>query len=214
MRKRIWAGAGAFALIGGLGALGGCDIVAVTALNLVETTTFLVEGPNLFMTGEINSKSLDQFEAVFAAHPQITTLVACTVPGSLDDATMIPLTYRVRELGLDTYLTADSMVASGGADLFLGGVSRQIEKGAQMGVHAWSDGFRDATDFPESAAEHRENATLIRDMLGEDDFYWFTIQAAPAADIHWMTADEMARFGVLTGPVLPAGMGPACPENL
>lgn len=211
MRKGAWIGVGAVALIVGCGAIVGGDMIAVTALNLVETTTFDVDGPHLFMQGEINSKTLDQFNAVIAANPQITTLVECDVPGSLDDDTMIPLTYRVRELGLATYLTAESIVASGGSDLFLGGATRLMEEGAQIGVHSWSDGVRDAIDYPRDAPEHAANAGLIRDLLGDDAFYWFTIEAAPAADIHWMQPGEIADYGLLTGPVQPAGSGPRCP---
>ena len=68
--------------------------------------------------GDINSKTDDQFEAVVAANPQITTIVECVVPGSLDDDTMIPLSYRVRELGLNTHLTSTSDIVSGGVDFF------------------------------------------------------------------------------------------------
>ncbi|MEL6646328.1 MAG: hypothetical protein AAFQ05_01265, partial [Pseudomonadota bacterium] len=86
--------------------LAGCEQVAILALNQVETTSFTVEGATLFMEGEINSKTLKQFEAVIAQNPGITTLVELEVPGSLDDDTMIPLAYRVRELGLTTHLTS------------------------------------------------------------------------------------------------------------
>ena len=68
--------------------------------------------------GDINSKTDDQFEAVVAANPQITTIVECVVPESLDDDTMIPLSYRVRELDLNTHLTSTSDIASGGVDFF------------------------------------------------------------------------------------------------
>lgn len=210
--RKVVLGLGALVVIGGLGAMGSCEMVAVTAMNMVETTRFEVDGPNLFMRGEINSKSDTQFEEMIAANPQITTLIECEVPGSLDDDTMIPLSYRVRELGLNTHLTASSSVASGGSDLFLAGVNRTMEEGAQIGVHSWSDGMRDAADYPKDAPEHAANAQYIQDMLGDDAFYWFTIYAAPAADIHWMTTEEIAQYGLLTTPVETAGTGPACPE--
>ena len=47
--------------------LAGCDFITVAALNFVETTEFEVRGTRLFMNGEINSKTLDQFEEVIAA---------------------------------------------------------------------------------------------------------------------------------------------------
>ena len=35
-------------------------------------------------------------------------------------------------------------------------------------------------------------------MLGEDDFYWFTIYAAPADDIHEMSMEEIEKYKLLT----------------
>ena len=31
-----------------------------------------------------------------------------------------------------------------------------------------------------------------------EDFYWFTLEAAPAEGMHWMTEAEMARYRVHT----------------
>jgi len=185
-----------------LTALAGCDFIAGTALNLVETTEFVVEGEALIMNGEINSKTLDQFEEVIGENPQITVLIEENVPGSLDDDTMIPLAYRVRELGLNTHLRATSDINSGGVDLFLAGVERTMEKGAHIGVHSWSDGVREAKDYPKEAPEHEQNRAYIEDMLGSDAFYWFTIYAAPADEIHGMTEDEIIEYGLLTQAIL------------
>jgi hypothetical protein len=168
-------------------------------------TSFVVQGDTLIMNGEIYSSTLDDFEDVIADNPQITVLREGVVPGSNDDETMIALSYRVRELGLNTELLSDSEVYSGGSDLFLAGVERRMEEGAIIGVHSWSDGTNDASDFPRSSSEHDMNRTYIEDMLGDDAFYWFTIEAAPAAGMHNMTQNEIATFGLLTQPVLPAG---------
>ena len=178
--------------------LAGCEQVAILALNQVETTSFTVEGATLFMEGEINSKTLKQFEAVIAQNPGITTLVELEVPGSLADDTMIPLAYRVRELGLTTHLTSTSRIYSGGVDLFLAGVNRTMENGAEIGVHSWSDGSREAKNYPRDALEHEQNRKYVEDMLGDDAFYWFTIYAAPADDIHIMSQDEINTYGLLT----------------
>ena len=179
-------------------ALSACEMVVINALNMIETTEFTVDGENLIMNGEINSKTLDQFNEMIEDNPEITTLVEVDVPGSLDDDTMYQLVYRVRDLGLNTHLRSDSRIYSGGVDLFLGGVVRSIEAGAELGVHSWSDGVNEAMDFPRGSPEHEANRKLIEDMLGADDFYWFTIEAAPADGIHVMTNEEIARFGLIT----------------
>lgn len=175
----------------------------VRALNLIETTRFVVDDDALYMSGEINSKTDGQFAAVIAANPQITTIVECGVPGSLDDDTMIPLSYQVRSLELNTHLTSTSEIASGGVDFFLAGVVRTMEEGARIGVHSWSDGVNEAKDYPRDADEHQANRKYIADMLGDDAFYWFTIYAAPADDIYWMTSNDIAQHGLLTAPVMP-----------
>ncbi|MFK7836199.1 MAG: alpha/beta hydrolase [Sulfitobacter sp.] len=178
--------------------LSACQQVVVLALNQITTTHFEVRDDRLLMSGEINSKTLDQFEQVIALNPNIKTLVELNVPGSLDDDTMIALAYRVRELGLNTHLTATSEIYSGGVDLFLAGVQRTMEPGAKIGVHSWSDGTKEAKDFPRDAPEHEQNRRYIERMLGDDKFYWFTIYAASADDIHLMTETEIADYGLLS----------------
>ena len=179
-------------------ALVGCEQLSVAALNQMTTTEFAVRGDKLMMQGEINSKTLTQFEDVIAENPNIRTLVELNVPGSLDDDTMIALAYRVRELGLNTHLTATSEIYSGGVDLFLAGVNRTMENGAKIGVHSWSDGSKEAKDYPRDAPEHEQNRLYIERMLGDDAFYWFTIYAAPADDIYVMTDAEIRQYGLLT----------------
>lgn len=203
MRWR-WLLLGAAACVAGLGGLLGFQIIGAIIMNQFETTAFEVDGDTLYMNGEINAKTLDQFEAVIATHPGIATLVECDVPGSFDDDTMIPLSYRVRELGIATHLTATSEIASGGVDLFLAGVTRTMAPGARLGVHSWSDGRRDAVEYPRDAPEHEANRAYVEAMLGDDGFYWFTIEAAPAAKIHWMSDAELSRYDVLTAPPAPA----------
>jgi len=200
-RKRWWILGGLLALVIAFLASPLRDIAVVIALNQIEVTDFEVRGDELWMNGEINSKTLGQFEEVFAANPNITTLVEEVVPGSLNDDTMIELAYRVRELGLNTRLLAHSEIDSGGVDLFLAGVERTMADGAHIGVHSWSDGIKEATDYPPDAPEHEQNRKYIEDMLGSDDFYWFTIEAAPADGIHPMTNDEIERYGLLTEPI-------------
>ena len=208
MKRWVIAGV-AVAGLGTLGALGGCEMVAVATLNMIETTRFTVDGETLYMQGEINSKTDVQFEEIYAANPQIKTIVECVVPGSLDDDTMIPLSYRVRELGLHTHLTSTSDIASGGVDFFLAGVNRSMEEGAKIGVHSWSDGINEAKDYPRDAPEHEANRKYIEDMLGDDAFYWFTIYAAPAADIYYMTLEEVVQYGLVNAE---ASQTFSCPE--
>jgi hypothetical protein len=180
--------------------LSACSLLEVAYVNLFASTGFTVQGDRLLMEGPINQKSLRQFNRVYGENPGIRTIVQLDMPGSVDDDTMIALGYRVRELGLNTYLRSDSKIQSGAVDLFLAGVQRTIEPGAQIGVHAWAGLRKEATDFPRGAPEHEQNRRYIEAMLGSDAFYWFTIEAAPADGMHFMTPAEIATYGLATEP--------------
>lgn len=47
------------------------------------------------------------------------------------------------------------------------------------------------------------NAEYVDTMLGIDEFYLFTIRAAPAESIYWMTEDEIRRYHLITSAFLP-----------
>ncbi|MFS4579754.1 alpha/beta hydrolase [Phaeobacter sp. C3_T13_0] len=179
--------------------LTGCGMVTIVAMNQIKTTHFEIQDNSLLMRGVINSKTLAQFEDIIAENPNITTLVELDVPGSVDDDTMIALSYRVRELGLNTHLTANSEIYSGGVDLYLAGVKRSMEPGATIGVHSWSDGSRDAKDYPRDSPAHEQNRLYIERMLDDDAFYWFTIYAAPADGMHVMTGAEIRKYKLVNG---------------
>jgi len=176
----------------------GYEQLSVLVQNQFEITEFEVRDDKLFMSKVINSQTLGQFEEIMAENPNITTLVELEVEGSMDDETMIALAYRVRELGLNTHLTSKSAIYSGGVDLFLAGVERTMEPGAIIGVHSWSDGVKDAKDYPRDAPEHENNRAYIEKMLGDDSFYWFTIYAAPADEMYSMTEEEIVEYGLVT----------------
>lgn len=177
------------------------EIVTVTYLNTLNLTSFEVqadEPEKLYMSGEINSKTFDQIQEVIKNNPQITTIVQLEMPGSLDDETNFKMCRWIREQGLSTYLTKDSHVASGATDFFLAGVHRYYEKGAKVGVHSWSDGVKEAKEFPKDSEEHEMNRLYVEEMLGQDDFYWYTIYAASADDIYYMTLEEMNKYKIIT----------------
>ncbi|MBY6065809.1 alpha/beta hydrolase [Leisingera aquaemixtae] len=178
-------------------ALWGCGI----AENLVQTTRLELQGRDVLVNGTLNARSLAQFSAFMSRHPEAERLVLLDMPGSVDDETNLRLGHLVRDLGLDTHVTATSEIYSGAVDIFLAGRERTMEDGAILGVHAWA-GDKPAGAYPPSHPEHAPYVAYTTRMLGSDDFYWFTIQAAPASDIHEMTEAEVNRYGLLTKPVL------------
>lgn len=98
-----------------------------------------------------------------------------------------------------TYLPAQGEIASGGTDLFLAGVRRIVERGARIGVHSWSiDGADTGDTLARDHPEHEVYLSYYRDVGIAEDFYWYTLQAAPPEDIHWMTEEEMALYVIYT----------------
>lgn len=178
--------------------LSGCDF----ASNYLERTQFEVQGDRLLMTGLITSYTPGQFERMVAAHPQVDTVVLRGIEGSVDDAAMIAMGYRLRALGLDTHLESYSQIYSGGAQLFLSGVERTMERGAIIGVHSWRDNRRDGSGYPRGSPKHGLNRRYVEDMLGSDAFYWFTLRAAPSNGMHILNEAEIAHYRLLTRPIL------------
>ena len=178
-------------------ALVGCN--NLERLNRIELTEFRADGTDMYISGEINALTLEQFNNFMVAHPNTTRMVFGIIPGSIDDETNIKLGYEVRRLGLATHLTQSSEIYSGGVDLFLAGKKRTIESGAVIGVHSWADGLgREGKDVPASSPQHQLYLDYYRTMGIDDSFYWFTLEAASADDIHLMTEAEIKQYGFVT----------------
>ena len=162
-------------------------------------TLFFVEGTDLHISGTLNTYSGLEFEEIYAAYPQIKRLVLGKVEGSVDDDFTLEFGYRIRDIGLATHLTSTSEIYSGGVDIFISGVRRTMEKGAIIGVHSWSEEGAEASDFTKGDIAHEMYIAHALEMLGREDFYWFTVDSAPAEGMHNMTVAEIEYFGLLTG---------------
>lgn len=182
--------------------IAGCETAAMLALNSTEQTSLSVQGDKLYLMDLLNSKTFGQMQKTIAANPQVDTLVFTAMPGSIDDDVTFEMGRWLRTKNLNTHLTAQSVIASGAVDLFLSGVNRTMENGARLGVHSWSDGSKDAAEYPKDSQEHVLNRDYIVDMEVPEDFYWFTIYEAPATAIHWMSDSEVLKYGLLTAPII------------
>lgn len=164
-----------------------------------EPASFKRDGNSLVMTGVIDSNIATTLEAALATHPDIHLIVLQNVEGSIDDEANLEAARIVRQYDLDTHVPADGMIASGGTDFFLAGVERTIEAGALIGVHAWGgDDIADAAALPDSHPEHQPYLRYYQDMGIPQSFYWYTLDAAPSEDIHWMTQAEIHRYQLTT----------------
>ncbi len=182
----------------------GCTQMLVVTLNQFKMTKIAIKNDKIYLLGDFNSQSYKQVTRALRTHPKVKTIVLTANSGSLDDDTTFKLARYIRSKKLNTHLLSNSVIASGAVDLFLSGTQRTIETGAKIGVHSWSDGARQAKDFPRDHEDHQLNANYIRDMMGTDEFYWFTIYSAPADSIYWMKNSEINRFKMATKFVAPS----------
>ena len=96
----------------------------------------------------------------------------------------------------------DAIIASGGVDFFVAGIKRSRGSNTRIGVHSWAEPDFTATDFPEGHEHHlpyiNYYVAVGYTQKQAEDFYYFTIYAADADDIHWMTDEQIALYNILT----------------
>ena len=165
---------------------------------LYESASFEVKGDAAVMTGVIDNKIGAKLETLLARHPGVKTIIMRHVEGSVDDEANLKAASMVRARGLNTLIPADGLVASGGTDFFLAGVRRTVEAGAMIGVHSWSGLAVEGADLPRDHPEHQPYLRYYQAMGIPTEFYWYTLRAAPSAEMHWMSQDEQRRYRIAT----------------
>ncbi len=161
----------------------------------------LVEGNEALLSGTLGSMTYEQVKNLIANHPEVKTITFTEVEGSVNDAANMHTGRIIREAGLNTRLLPDSEIASGGVDLFCAGVKRSIADGAKLGVHSWSDGVFDGSRYPEDHPVHQYQLAYFTKMLGAEHgskFYYYTLSAAAADNIHWMSKAELQQWKIAT----------------
>jgi hypothetical protein len=162
-------------------------VVSATVAELVDAT---------------DSDSLSAFRRMLVAYPGIRTINMVECPGTLDDEANLSIARMIRAKGLNTHVPAGGSIRSGGVELFLAGVKRTADRGAEFGVHSWQDyEGREARDVPANDPVHAEYINYYQTMgLAPQvarDFYAFTNTAARFDSVHYMTAAELARFQII-----------------
>lgn len=160
----------------------------------------VVDDNTIEMDGEIFSRTLDDFNELIAAYPDINLINIVECPGSNDDEINVQVAKKVYDNDIATHLLDDGLIASGGVDFFLAGTTRTRGTNTMVGVHSWTDGENEATDFPADAEEHQLFIEFYKSIgftqTAAEDFYFFTINAAPAAEIYYMTEAEIEQYGI------------------
>ena len=167
---------------------------------------FKVKDSRAYGYGYTDDRSLSVVRNLMKDSPQVDTLVLKKMSGTRDSARNIILARDIRKRGLNTHLDSNSMIASGAVDLFLAGKRRTMECGALIGVHSWSiSGSRDTIRISpkdigyDRSQKYHEN--FLRDMGIDPSFYAFTRAAAEPEDMHYMSVEEINRFGLTSEPL-------------
>jgi len=160
------------------------------------------EDETVLIEGIIDSDIVQYWDNYIAAYPNTNRIIMGDCPGSTDDIANWDAARKIRNQNVTIHLPTDAVIASGAVDLFLSGTTRTREAGSKIGVHAWANGNGDeATDFPVGDEEHQGAIDYYIDMsFSQEDaeaFYYFTINAAAAEDIHWMTDEEIEQYKLL-----------------
>ena len=150
------------------------------------------------LNGSIESDTPAQFRALLRAYPLIQQIDMVECPGTGDDEANLALARMVRKAGITTFVPNGGSVRSGGVELFLAGVERRAEPGAQFAVHSWvdEDGL-EPDDYAESDPVNQEYVAYYREMGMSADkakaFYDLT-NSVPHDEALYLKPVDIASF--------------------
>jgi len=147
------------------------------------------------LTGATDGQSPVQFQAMLQDHPGIETIEFLEASGTRNDIANLALGRMIRAAGIATRVPENGSVRSGAVELFLAGVERRVDDGAEFAVHAWQDALgRDPGDFAADAPENRLYLDYYEEMGMSAEraaqFYAMT-NSAPHRRARRLNADEM-----------------------
>lgn len=109
------------------------------------------------MDGVVGSDTPAHFATMLRDHPDIRSIEMIECPGSDDEEANLRLALMVRKAGISTHVPAGGSVRSGAVELWLAGVHRSADEGAEFAVHSWRDETGlEADDAAADNPVHRE----------------------------------------------------------
>ncbi len=161
----------------------------------------LTDDTTVEMDGTIGSSSLTKFNSLVASFPNVNKINIKNCDGASDDTVNLQLSANVHQMGINIHLMDNGEIASGGVDFFVAGIQRTKGSNTKIGVHSWAGENVTATDFPVGHANHLPYINYYVSVgftqQQAEDFYYFTINTAPADSIHWMTDPEISQYNLI-----------------
>lgn len=141
------------------------------------------------------------FAALLRDYPAVATLEMIECPGTEDDRANLQLGRMIHARGIATHVPDGGSVRSGGVELFLAGVRRQADRGAEFAVHSWADeDGQGPQDYAANAPENRAYIDYYREMgmaPAEADAFYAMTNSVPFESARWLTAADMRRWARL-----------------
>lgn len=168
----------------------------------------VVDARHVALVDVTDSRSPAQFAALLHDWPAITELEMIECPGTEDDFANLRLGRMIRERGIATRVPRGGSVRSGAVELFLAGVRRYADSGAEFAVHSWiDDSGREAADYSAEAPENRRYLDYYRQMgmnTNEARAFYAMTNSVPFESALWFGAAEMGRWVALDRETAPA----------
>ncbi|MEM7703400.1 MAG: alpha/beta hydrolase [Pseudomonadota bacterium] len=150
------------------------------------------------LVGSTDSASPRHFEAMLRDFPAMSVLEMIEAPGTSNDIANLAVGRLIRANRIATHVPNGGSVRSGAVELFLAGVDRTMEPGAQFAVHSWLDNYgREPDDFAPDAPANRLYLDYYIEMGMSEArakaFYAMT-NSVPHDSAKWLGAWDMEEW--------------------
>lgn len=158
--------------------------------------TLTVDGTRAIFRGLIGSSAPQTVMNLINNNPEVKTIVMAYGPGSEDDDANLAASKMIYDAGFATCVPENGEVASGATDFFMAGVVRRLGNSSFVGVHSWAGDGVEGSSLPRSDPQHQTYLDFYSSIGVNPDFYWFTLEAAPASGMHNMTSAERTTWSI------------------
>ncbi|MBP2548276.1 hypothetical protein J2858_001169 [Neorhizobium galegae] len=166
----------------------------------------LTAGGVLEARGTIDPGSADRFRTEIEARGEYVKIVSLDSPGgAVNDA--LAISALIREKKLTTRVRTGALCASSCPLVMAGGIVREAEKDAVIGVHqVFNGGTTRPTAEEAMAGAQATTARLARhlDAMGIAPGLWFHALETPPDRLYYLSEAELKEFRLVTAPPPPA----------
>lgn len=153
--------------------------------------------------GSIDVGAADRFAEEIAARGEYVKAVSLNSPGgSVEDA--LTMSTLIRNKGLNTKVATKALCASSCPLVFAGGVGREAEEDAILGVHQiFGAGHQQLSPEQAMSGAQSTTARIARhlDEMGISDELWINALETPPDRLYYINPQEMLEFNLVTPPV-------------